>query len=896
MPAKTITTSPNIALIDSKISANLCDGIFRVDLTPSIWIGSGASNVLGASVKITNPYNVIIKNYPTSGYDIYSPMTDVIAINIPTQAGNFQYGNYAIEVQLKDANGTLYNIIKTVSICEPDANNKTRNYGSLSAQLNGICKDGKIYIIADTVPTYKGNISNSQVNYFTLEYPTSSGLSILNTSMGIFSAVLFEGVYKFKGTICANYNLGDNISVQVNYKLKKEKNIRCLLDETCIYAKLSQLDSQTKSDCTDAEKIDTQNVIIGALRLIKTIEVATNAGFDAGDFVDELESLLGCVCTCNCADGTPIININPAKDFSITGCNVSKTTVGLTDTYLIDNFQYVIQITDNGGAITISSPVLANCIKTQSITFNIAAIYAQIKNQIVNTTEYNFWASIINKSWDSLNITCLGIAQILWDSYTLNQRTQVIIDNLCAGGSCAAIISTNTTTTSANNVRASWVNVTGVYETSAYLDGVLAGTVLYPGTIFNFVGAADGQAHTYKLISKCSNGSVGVSLVGSFTAFGCPYISVPIVSLNSVPNATCPYNLTPLVSGLPMGITAEWHNLNNTNASSIVPDATQVTDGTYFVFGKNSNGCYSLPAQVVVVCSIATNCSAPQSLLLESIIGGYRVRFQSAAFPPPSNSYSVKRRLNSDPDVSGSYTTIGTPTFNSSANRWEILDTTGIDNTLYTYRVISNCTSTAPYSDYIFANITCPVVTLTPFETSAGYSFAGVGGSIDKYEVKIYSSDGITLIHTDTKLPAFSNPLTGTFIYLAPGVTYNVRIRAWIGTYFKDCAFQAVTTTYNYRLSASYNMSIDSVTGVGIPTLTATGINMNKYGHQTGISGTISITISGTPPISVPIKLDVVKNGSSYACIATSGAGTYSLAVSSIESDIISISINSGTC
>ena len=158
---KTITDSTNIASLDSKILSDLCSGVFEVDVTPSIFIGAGADNVMGANVRITNPYGVVIKQYPTSGYDIYPPMTDVVEVDIPTQASNYQYGQYKVDVELIDANGTVYTISKNINICAPDANNKTRNYGSLSAQLNGICKDGKVYVIADSAPVYNGAISDS---------------------------------------------------------------------------------------------------------------------------------------------------------------------------------------------------------------------------------------------------------------------------------------------------------------------------------------------------------------------------------------------------------------------------------------------------------------------------------------------------------------------------------------------------------------------------------------------------------------------------------------------------------------------------------------------------------------------------------------------------------------
>lgn len=894
MPALQITNSLNIASLDSKILANLCTGIFSVDLSPSIWVGTGYNNVRGASVKIVNPYGVSIKDYPTSGYDIYSPMSSNVNVSVPTQASNYQYGTYIVTIKITDANGAIYTVEKQVSICAPDVLNKTRNYGSLSAQVNGVCKDGKVYIIADNVPVYKGTISDTQVNAFTLEYPTSSGISLLNTVIGNFSTYLFEGVYKFTGTICANYNFGDNVSAKVNYKLKKEKNIRCLLDETCIYARLAQLDAQTKSDCTNAEKQETQDIIVNALRLLKTIEVSATAGFDAGEYIDELETLLGCTCTCNCADGTPIINRTPAKDLSITGCNVEKTTVGLTDTYVINNFSYVVAVTDNGGALTVSAPILNNCAYTQTFTFSIAVIYAQVKNQIVNTTEYNFWASIISKTWDTLNINCLGVTQSQWDLATYAQRMQYVISAICSGGSCAGAITSFASSNSANNATVSWVNNSSVYEVDVYVNNIFSGSVLYPNNSFLINGAADGTLHNITLIPRCSNGSAGVGLIGSFTYYGCPAIATPTVTSNSVSGATCPYNLTALVTGLPVGITAEWHSLNNTNSSSLVPAPTTVSDGTYFVFGKDSNGCYSLAAQVIIVCSSTTNCSAPQTLLVEYITGGNRVRFQSAAFPPPLNSYTVKRRLSADPDVSGSYTAIGTPTWNSTVNRWEILDAGATNNTLYTYRAISNCTSTAPYQDYQFANLTCPAVTLAPAETTMGYSFTGVGGSVDKYEVKIYSSDGISLIHTDTKLPAFSSPITGTFTYLTAGTVYNVRVRVYIGTYYIDCAFTTAQTTYNYTLSAAYNLAISSVTGTGVPSLPATAVNGPAYGHHTVISGTLAITLAGT--VITTTKVSVIIDGVVYSCAAVPSAGVYNLACVATALQDVRISIGGGTC
>lgn len=100
--------------------------------------------------------------------------------------------------------------------------------------------------------------------------------------------------------------------------------------------------------------------------------------------------------------------------------------------------------------------------------------------------------------------------------------------------------------------------------------------------------------------------------------------------------------------------------------------------------------------------------------------------------------------------------------------------------------------------------------------------------------------------------------------------------------------------TQNYQVSSSFNLSIDSVSGTGIPTLPPTGINGNQFGHQTGMSGNYSIVVSGT--VVTTTKLDVIKNESNVGCIAVPTAGTYMLSVTALESDNIIFAIDSGAC
>ena len=855
MAGTVITTSPDIALLDSKIVADLCAGYFYIDLTPSVYIGSGKTLVLGANIKITNPYGVVVKDFGAN-YEIAPAlsmgMDGVIAFAVPTQASNYQYGKYTITAELFDQNNTRYTVTKTVSVCEPDKNNKTRSYGTLSATMKSSCVDGKVYIIVDTPPNYNGRQYESRSLDLQLDYPTASGVVPLETSIGSFSVQLYEGVYKLSGTDCVTYNFGDNIFVKVSFRINLEKNIRCLIDECCVFARLAELNLQLKNGCPLPEREKITNIIVDSLMQLKLIYLAASCGEDASDYINDLEKLLGCSCTCNCAEGTPIINTSPAKDFSIIGCGFDKVTVGLTDTYTIYNYTYVVGVVENGGVLTVSAATLDGCVKTQQITFSITAAYNQIKNLANATdTESEFWAAVVNKMLNSIAGNCVISG---WSAKTFKQRIEAMVDFMCACCNCSAAISTSATSKVGGDVLLEWTS-TDAYLIDVFLDGMFQGTVLSSIEEFTLVGAADGSEHTWILMPRCSNNKFGTLATDEFTFLGCASVSPPVVSSNNVNGVSCPYDLTSLESTPPAGITYEWHTANNTNAESLVPDATNVSSGVYYAFAKDASGCYSTSTIVTLICAEATSCTAPQSLLVIESVGGFLVSFQSAAYPPPSSSYTVKRRLKSDPDVDGSYTTIGTPTYNAGTGKWEILDTTASNNVLYVYRAISNCGGspvTTPYVDYDFANITCPSVTYTPDLTSLGYSFTNVGGGVDKYDVKLYDSSGVTLLETDTFTPAFSTPITGTFSGLTSSTTYKVRVRVYIGTYYRDCNFSTQVTTgatgnniyWSINDFPGANLTIYDGASPANEVLNVDSLLTSQNGELTGLSGTYQICAS----------------------------------------------------
>lgn len=878
MAGTKITGSPNIALLDSRIFVSVCDGEFIIDASPSVFLGSGADNVLGIKVQITNPYGVVIKPYGGS-YDIAPPITDTFEYDMPTQAGKIQYGIYKVELQLTDADNSTYVISKNVNVCTYTSDN---NPCDDRVRMLADCKNGTVTFQLSEPPTFKGRFADSKVQSVRIDYPTASGLPNLDTTVGNFSMQLFQGVYKATVSVCATYDMDNNIFLQLPYSVTTEKNVKCLLDYTCIWPAIKKLNDRIDTCTSEKEKQNQSLIVLDALRLLKTAELANAAGEDASAYISDLEDLLGCQCTCDCS-GTPIVNSTPSTSLSIEGCLFTKETVGLTDVYTFSGKNYFLTVDDSQGVLGISGIADYGCTIYQQLTFNIEAAYDAIKSEVNNSTEYDFWAAVINNTLNTIDATCLGFTSLQWSALTFAQKFAAIKNVACNGGAvCTAAVTGVGTAQSGADVVITFTQAVG-FSADIYVDGILKGNVLAGVGTFTLVGYADGDNHDYVIVPKCSNGSNGTSATGTFGYLACPFISPPSISDSTVNNATCPYDLTTLIYPTPpLGIEVEWHTANNTLSTSLVADPENVASGVYYAFAKDSNGCYSTASVVTIVCDAGDSCTAPQSLLVADAVGGFKVSFLSANFPPPSNSYTVKRKAAADPDVDGSYTTIGTPTYNSSTSKWEITDTTASDNTLYTYKAQSNCSSSTPYVLYNFANIDCPVVTLTPADTSIDYSFPPVGGEVDQYEVSLYDSTGAVLISTQTILPSFSNPVTGTFDYLTEGTTYQVKVKVFIGTYSKTCSFSATATTGGDAIAGFIsNSTVASVTGAtfeGVAPVYTSGTDFpigtaqsgNFETEETGATIDVAVAITG---VFTSVYLQDT-NGTGYTQLY-SGSGTY---------------------
>lgn len=125
------------------------------------------------------------------------------------------------------------------------------------------------------------------------------------------------------------------------------------------------------------------------------------------------------------------------------------------------------------------------------------------------------------------------------------------------------------------------------------------------------------------------------------------------------------------------------------------------------------------------------------------------------------------------------------------------------DNTLYEFSVTALCFSGGPTDSTPIETVawTCPVLTVTATDGSS-ISFSlntSTAGSIDQYTVRLFASNGTTLLQSKTYTPPFANPITDTFVGLSSNTSYKLRVDLRVtGTSqynYTSCAQITGTTT-----------------------------------------------------------------------------------------------------
>lgn len=729
-----------ISTLSSKVVYDMDSGNITADLSPSKWIGTGYEDVVSAVIDILDKNGNIIKSQT-----IYPPMTDVVTAAIPTQDGIYKWGEYTVRVTLDDGtnqyvDNSPYNLIP------PEKPNK--NTGTIDINIRPNRTINKTGVFASVPPPYNDAEVSSYIESGMYYYPNGSDFDNVPIVFTPFEVAWAQGRSEVQMTILATYVFSDNVSVIVKYTGDVSKQISGVNDLCLAWAAIKDLLARLEVDCDSETKSALNSKLDMAVELVVLISVGNQCGYDVDNYVQELEGILGVGLTCNTV--LPIEQqVLPAESIEITGCGVQRESTGLTTRYKIDNYQYVVLVT-NGGSCIKQTNITDGCTKVTTLSFD----WANISSLMLTYFEGAYNARFLNILNTALNY--IAVPECIdtitsWRNKDFKAKFQKVLDVQCA--CCGTPIGGDFTF----ELDCDGAVVSGSYEigTETLNETVVVGVQV--------TGAANVTA------SISGNGFFGVL---ASTAVN-----------SSTSQLTIPFNYDGSGSG----------GLKNATITINTPSG-------------------QISCLVPVVVTVPASCSAPISPSVSIIGSTVTVSFFPATNEPPSYEV-MRRWINDPDEPGSyvllptpTYN-VGLGKYQTT----ETYDSDDV-NKLWVYKVVSLCSDpeSRPYNTTVFVTQTCPTLTLTAGEDAISYSYPNVGGDTNQYRVALYL--GSTLVGSvQTKTPPFSSPITGNFSGLSENTTYTIKVFVEIingsDTYTKECS-QTIKTAVGVICKEYYLLAL----------------------------------------------------------------------------------------
>ncbi len=888
----------------------------------TVFNGSGISAVGGICFGVIDPSGLSISDIDFGNPSIVPANESTYVVDLVN--GFAVFGWYTITGVIQDADGKQYTITIRKEICQPLGLVKN-SYVPAVFSVDADCQLPQVTFSEQTPLTYRGLSPDSVTKAGILSYPanTLANLNFTETPFAIGgSNNVYTGRYMLNNVTTAIYDLQDNVFLAITYKLINfEYVVNCTSSLTTIICCLEDLINSYNNDPYSSTGKAIKAKLDKVAFTFQLALIKEKSGKDASDEVAELSDVLGCDCDCGSAaiEPQPIINGGTViNNINIVGANaavVTPSTSGNTTTYTVGvkNINVVNQANDT--SFTINKVTTGSAI-TFNILFNNVALATNILNTIQGDEDLiNLLNSIIDASGAGIDLSGLNGGCII----TMNDCNYTLIEPNNIPKTVVSIVIGGTTYNAPNGLLltntasiANWLNGLALGTFTASVDSGTGNVVIASAGNPNLITFFNLSTTAGPLVRQFSRSCVGLvdflnavvtyicTLDATKVAFGVTGKFYPSFDSNGNVVYTA-VSQTAAVSDLLSNIlTAQATLFNSIKSIALTcasiqalfkPSTATIIDSDGLLGTKNA-ACakvsYDELAGIILtkiaansdwqsnLCALVANCTAPScppvtnvsAVFSSSGDGSMIVNCNDAG--DNSTPIQIRYRVYNS---GGTYTILNETVFALpyvitpiASAQYEVGVRTQCANNVWsawTTAVSNNaCTPVVSFGvtiDSGAVNFQC-AVTLTSPQTKVQVQMTDPTGNVTSYTHNLGTQSG-----------SFNIPIPtgnyGNYSFIASAICDDTQTPVYQSPFGNPVVVAYTTSTpANFTVSAAYNMvfnDISSGTATGVPTAfndTVISRNSSAYCATLG-AGTISVTLSGTPPTGLNIRLRLVKNG-----------------------------------
>lgn len=902
----------------------------------------GAANVVGIAFQVTDPSGLTLAKIDWTAPQI-DPNTQTTFV-VDIVSGFALFGWYNLTGVIRDQDGKDYSINLIKEICQPEGFTKN---GYVPGIFNIIvnCNTPQLNITELTRFIYKGKSPASVTKTGILSYPpgTLADLDFNFTPIAIGgNANVYTGRYTINNTSLANFDLGDGVSLNISYKvINFEKVVNCTTSLASVLCCMEDLIKDYNNDPYSASGAAIKKKLDKCSYDFMLAVAKEKSGKDASEEAAKIASILGCDCDCSSAiePQTVLSGGSTIDAFTIIGAdaaNVDAQQVLGTTQYTIEVKNIDVTNLNNDLSFNINRVDSGTTI-TFAISFNFGplasaileaigsddALIAVLQNLVGNT------GSIL--SLDGLAGGC--IITLANCNYTLIEANNVAktIVSINIGGTL--IMAPSSLLLSNTSAVAAWLNGLGLGTFSVTLDTGTQTINITSNANPNIITVINFTTTTGALIRQFNRSCIGLvdflnavvtyicNLQTANVKFGVANISYLIYNPDgSVTSTVIATNDTLdhvlefiLASEASLFNALSTQGLTCRNIGLLFKTVTYAILDTDGVLGTQSNHCaligFDALAGIILqkiaanaqwqsnFCGLVANCTAPVCPSLTNPSAS----FASGTLTVNANGASGTTPIQIRYRIYNSNNTYLIANTTAAALPFAIAS---LPNGQYEVGVSQQCANNSLWSPFATAisNNTCAVP--PAFAVAISGSNFVVTATLTSPQTKIQvrmvdPTGGITNVINDF------GATSGTFNIPIP--TGNYGDYTFTGSAICDATvvpmFQSAfgapvilnyanPTANNITASAAYGMSFTDISNgscSGIPTaFNGVVITHNAFAYTPNLtSGTISVTLIGTPPGSPAIYVRLVLNGTIIIDQALiTGPTTYTLTNPSLISGV----------